>query len=86
MFASSMRTCEPLPIGAAGELFIGGAGLAAGYVNQPNLTAQRFIDNPLRDKRARGCIEPAIALVGATTARWSTWEGWIRRSKSAGIA
>jgi amino acid adenylation domain-containing protein len=34
---------EPLPFGAPGELFIGGAGLATGYLNRPSLTADRFI-------------------------------------------
>ncbi|NRD71669.1 amino acid adenylation domain-containing protein [Shewanella sp. VB17] len=35
-----------LLIGGAGELYIGGAGLARGYLNQPELTAASFIDNP----------------------------------------
>lgn len=35
-----------LPAGAIGELFIGGEGLARGYLNQPELTAERFIPNP----------------------------------------
>ncbi|AYF48306.1 amino acid adenylation domain-containing protein [Pseudomonas fluorescens] len=35
-----------LPLGAVGELYIGGAGLATGYVNQPHLTAEKFIPNP----------------------------------------
>jgi amino acid adenylation domain-containing protein len=39
-----------VPIGAAGELFIGGDGVAIGYVNQPELTASRFLDDPLPDR------------------------------------
>ena len=37
---------NPVPMGAAGELFIGGAGVARGYLNRPNLTAEKFIPNP----------------------------------------
>jgi acyl-coenzyme A synthetase/AMP-(fatty) acid ligase/acyl carrier protein len=39
------------PRGAVGELCIGGAGVAAGYWNRPELTAERFIDNRLADAR-----------------------------------
>lgn len=34
------------PVGAVGELFIGGAGVGRGYLNRPELTAQRFVDDP----------------------------------------
>ena len=37
---------QPVPVGVAGELHIAGAGLSPGYLHQPDLTAQRFIDNP----------------------------------------
>ncbi|BAY91147.1 MULTISPECIES: non-ribosomal peptide synthetase [unclassified Tolypothrix] len=37
---------HPVPIGVAGEIYIGGDGIALGYLNQPELTAQKFITNP----------------------------------------
>ncbi|MHC5729358.1 MAG: non-ribosomal peptide synthetase, partial [Nostoc sp.] len=37
---------QPVPIGTIGELYIGGEGLARGYLNQPELTAQKFISHP----------------------------------------
>ena len=37
---------QPVPVGATGEIYVGGSGVALGYLNRPDMTAQKFVANP----------------------------------------
>ncbi len=45
---------QPVPAGVIGELYIGGEGVARGYRNQPELTAEKFLRNPFLPEDRNG--------------------------------
>src|SRR5690606_26489285 len=63
---------NPLPAGVPGELYIGGDCLASGYLNQPALTRDRFVDNRVdgvgklyrSGDRARWLMEGGLECLG----------------------
>jgi len=56
--------CQPLPFGEAGELFVGGEMLARGYLNLPELTAERFVHDPFSAKEEGQEREPLMYRTG----------------------
>lgn len=69
------RAMKPVPIGAEGELFIGGAGLADGYLGAESLTEERFVETALHGRlyrtgdRALWREDGQVAFLGRTDAQ-----------------
>ena len=47
------RSLRPLPVGVPGEILIGGAGVARGYLERPELTLERFVPDPFGGPESR---------------------------------
>jgi len=47
------QNLEPVPLGVAGEIYLGGQGLARGYLSAPEMTAERFVPHPYSEQPGR---------------------------------
>jgi len=80
------RNRQPVPTGIAGELYIGGVGLASGYLNRPELTAEKFIPDPFSSRPGERLYKTVTLSATARTEILSFSAGLITSLKFAGFA
>jgi amino acid adenylation domain-containing protein len=77
---------QPVPIGVAGELFIGGDGLARGYRNRPEATAEKFLPNPFSDEPGRRLYRTGDSARYLPDGNIESSDASITKSKSVATA
>ena len=70
---------QPVPIGVAGEIYIGHEGLARGYLQRADLTAESFIPDPFSSDPARDFTAPVTEVATWLMELLSFWGGMTTR-------
>ena len=76
---------RPLPIGVPGELYLGGAGVARGYLRRSGLTAEHFLPNPFSEDSGARLYRTGDRVRYTAEGEIKFWDVLIIRSKCAGI-